>query len=241
MSAPAALGLVAVSWYAASLYRWRASLRSMCAAVNPHGARRAMQHHACSVSVVTAELVRVSGFDCDMKLYVLRHGETSYNRLRLCNDDPNRDVHLTDAGIAQAQAAAQQLRDTPLQRILTSQLPRTRQTAEIINRYHRVPVEPHALLNDIRSGFDGQPVSDYFAAIAHDPLHARANGGESLLDYKARVMRFIEWLKMQPQDCVLVVAHEETLRVFAAWCRGVPDSGLRNLQFANCALQRYRL
>jgi alpha-ribazole phosphatase len=176
-----------------------------------------------------------------MKLYVLRHGETNYNRLGLCNDDPRRDVHLTDNGIAQAQAASQQLRDAPLQRIITSELPRTRQTAEIINRYHRVPIEANALLNDIRSGFDGKPVSDYFAATAHDPLHARANGGESLLDYKARVMRFMEWLKTQPQDCVLLVAHEETLRVFEARLSTVPDADLRTLRFANCAVQQYRL
>jgi broad specificity phosphatase PhoE len=176
-----------------------------------------------------------------MRLYVLRHGETSYNRLGLCNDDPRRDVHLTDTGIAQAQAGSQQLRDTPLRRIITSELPRTRETAAIINRWHRLPIEANGLLNDIRSGFDGRPVRDYFAATAHDPLHARANGGESLLDHKARVARFIEWLKTQPQDCVLVVAHEETLRVFEAWFRTLPDADLRSLQFANCAVQRYRL
>ena len=176
-----------------------------------------------------------------MNLYVLRHGETNYNRLGLCNDDPRRDVYLTDTGIAQAEAASQQLRKTPLQLIITSELPRTRQTAAIINRYHHVPIEANDLLNDIRSGFDGKPVSDYFAATAHDPLHARANGGESLLDYKARVTRFMEWLKTQPQDCVLVVAHEETLRVFEARFGAVPDADLRSLHFANCEVQQYRL
>jgi probable phosphoglycerate mutase len=95
--------------------------------------------------------------------------------------------------------------------------------------------------DDPVTGFDGKPVSDYFAATAHDPLHTRANGGESLLDYKARVMRFMEWLKTQPQDCVLVVAHEETLRVFEARFSVVPDADLRSLHFANCAVQQYRL
>jgi len=176
-----------------------------------------------------------------MQLYVMRHGETQYNRLGLCNDDPRRDVRLTATGVAQAEAAARRLRDAPLQRIITSQLPRTRQTAEIINRYHALDIEADALLNDIRSGFDGRPVADYFAAIAHDPLGARANGGESLLDYKTRVLRFIDWLEHQPQDCVLLVAHEETLRIFEARFRSVPDSALRSLQFANCAVQRYSL
>ena len=66
-------------------------------------------------------------------------------------------------------------------------------------------------------------------------------GGESLLDHKARVLRFIAWLQRQPDRCALVVAHEETLRVFEAWFRALPDAALRSLQFDNCALQRYRL
>ena len=119
-----------------------------------------------------------------MKLYCLRHGETVYNRLELCNDDPGRDVRLTPEGIRQAEAAAERLRAAPVERIITSELPRTRQTADIINRYHHAPVQSHPALNDIRSGFESRPVAEYFAATGHDRLHIRVNGGESLLDYK---------------------------------------------------------
>ena len=41
-----------------------------------------------------------------MPLWFMRHGETNYNRLGLCNDNPQRDVHLTDTGIRQAAQAA---------------------------------------------------------------------------------------------------------------------------------------
>ena len=153
----------------------------------------------------------------------------------------HKELLVQQAGFRKGLPADEHKSPDALQRIITSELPRTRETAAIINRWHRLPIEVNALLNDIRTGFDGRPVGDYFTATAHDPLHARANGGESLLDYKARVVRFIEWLKTQPQDCILVVAHEETLRVFDAWFRALPDAALRSLQFANCALQRYRL
>jgi alpha-ribazole phosphatase len=171
-----------------------------------------------------------------MKLYCLRHGETNYNRRGLCNDDPARDVHLTPEGIRQASAAAQRLRAVPLERILTSELPRTRQTADIVNRYHRVPVQAHAALNDIHSGFEGRPATEYFAATASDRLRRRVNGGESLLDYKRRVSGFIEWLADQSGETLLVVAHEETLRVFTVIFRGLPDAALLDLHYANCEL-----
>lgn len=177
-----------------------------------------------------------------MDFYCMRHGRTNYNDLGLCNDDPSRDVYLTETGIAQAQSAAHELRDAAFERILVSPLPRTRQTAEIVNRYHAVPIEVHADLADIRSGFESQPVSDYFAAISHDPLRVRVNGGESLLDHKRRVLRFIDWLKTQPDEAVLVVAHEETLRVFVAYFEGgIADAQLRDIHVGNCEYRRYVL
>lgn len=174
-----------------------------------------------------------------MPLWFMRHGETTYNRLGLCNDDPQRDVPLTETGIQQAEQAAEQLRHKPLRRILISELPRTRQTAEIINRYHHVPIESAAALNDIQSGFDGRPVAEYFAAIAHDPLHARIHGGESLLDHKQRISQFLQDLQSRQEDAVLVIAHEETLRAISIWFQNLPDSALATQHFDNAEILEF--
>ena len=174
-----------------------------------------------------------------MPLWFMRHGETNFNRLGLCNDNPQRDVHLTDTGVRQAEQAAEQLRHKPLRRILVSELPRTRQTAEIINRYHRVPIETHPALNDIQSGFDGRPVAEYFAAIGHDPLHARVHGGESLMDHKQRINDFLHDLQSQQEDAVLIVAHEETLRAIYIWFQGLPDSALADQHFNNAEILEF--
>ena len=176
-----------------------------------------------------------------MNLYVMRHGRTNYNELGLCNDDPSVDVYLDDTGKQQARAAAEQLRDVALDRIIVSPLPRTRQTAEIVNRYHDASIEVHPGIADIRSGFEGRAVSEYFDAIVHDPVNSRANGGESLLDHKRRVLGFIDWLQGQPEDTILVVAHEETLRVFVAYFEGgVADEHLRDIDIGNCEYRIYQ-
>lgn len=177
-----------------------------------------------------------------MNLYVMRHGKTNFNEQRLCNDDPSVDVHLNKTGLQQAQSAAEQLRDAKLQRIIVSPLPRTRQTAEVVNQFHHAPIEVHPDISDIRTGFDGQPVADYFAAIAHNPLNARPPGGESQIDHKQRIMRFIQWLITQNQDSILIVAHEETLRIFIAHFEGnVADEQLRDLHIANCEFRHYTI
>jgi len=174
-----------------------------------------------------------------MQLLFMRHGQTHYNLLGLCNDDPARDVHLTDTGIGQAEHAAKKLRNEHLQLIVTSELPRTIQTGEIINRYHQVPMQVNPILNDIRSGFDGRTVAEYFAAIAHDPLHIAVHGGESLLQHKQRVLTYFDWLRQQPYTTILSIAHEETLRVFYAWFHNIADNQLRELHFANCEVLRF--
>ena len=175
-----------------------------------------------------------------MNLYVMRHGHTNYNKLGLCNDDPGTDVYLDEIGKQQAQAAAEQLRTVVLDRIIVSPLLRTHETAGIVNRYHDAPIEAHPDITDIRSGFDGKTVDEYFSAIAHDPLNARINGGESLLDHKQRVLGFIDWLQGQQEKNILVVAHEETMRVFIARFEGnVADEQLRDIQIGNCEYRRY--
>jgi len=177
-----------------------------------------------------------------MEIYFMRHGRTNYNDLSLCNDDPNQEVHLTKTGREQARIAALALRDVPFERIIISPLLRTRQTAEIINQYHALAIEAHPDLLDIRSGFNGKPVSEYFAAIADDPLHAHVNGGESLLDHKKRILRFIDWLKTQHDKTLLIIAHEETMRVFVSYFEGgIKDHQLQDILIENCEYKRYVL
>ena len=79
-----------------------------------------------------------------MKLYLARHGWTNYNDLRLCNADPTVDVHLTPTGVSQAEALADKLKQTALDHIIVSELKRTQQTAEIVNRFHHLEIEVDA-------------------------------------------------------------------------------------------------
>ncbi len=37
-----------------------------------------------------------------MKVHAMRHGESEYNILGLCNDDPTRQIALTEKGQQQA-------------------------------------------------------------------------------------------------------------------------------------------
>jgi len=169
-----------------------------------------------------------------MHICIIRHGQTEFNIQGLCNDNPQTRVSLTPYGITQARAAAEALSGQAFDVIYISELPRTRQTAVIINEHHQAPMIQRGDLNDIRSGFDGQPVAHYFAAVGHDRMNIVPPGGESLRQFQQRINSFIDWLVTQPHRNVLVVAHEETLRVFAARFQGLNDKVMQTLSFGNC-------
>lgn len=172
-------------------------------------------------------------------IWFMRHGQTNYNQLGLCNDDPAIDVFLTEQGLLQTRQAAEQLKDIPLKQIMVSPLPRTRQTAEIVNQYHQVPIIIKDEIIDIHSGFESQPVADYFSAIAPDRLHLKFNGGESLLEHKQRIVKFLDTLRWEKSQEALVVAHEETLRVVKAYFESLSDEQMLDLHFGNCEILKY--
>jgi len=169
-----------------------------------------------------------------MRIIALRHGQSQYNLLGLCNDDPARAVDLTGLGIEQARAAAQRLVSEPIEQIFCSPLLRARRTAEIVAEYIGLVPRVDARLADIRSGFDGRAVADYLAAISADPVDTRVNGGESLRDYRDRVAGFLQWLDSWPWQCVLLVAHEETLRILAAFYQALDLREVAGRPFRNC-------
>ncbi len=157
------------------------------------------------------------------RLVFLRHGQSTYNVLGLCNSDPSVSVPLTAVGRVQAQAAAIRLRDVPIDRVFVSELQRARETAEIAMRDRFVPFHVDARLNDRNSGFEGRPVAEYLAALGDDQLHRRLSGGESYQDLKARVAAFLDDLRGIEAKRVLVVSHHEVMQVALGHLNGWSD------------------
>jgi broad specificity phosphatase PhoE len=160
-----------------------------------------------------------------MKIYFARHGKTNYNDLGLCNANPSIDVHLTPQGIEQAKALAERLKEIPIDHIFVSELRRTKQTAEIVNEFHRSDIEVDPLLNDHRSGFEGQSAELLMEALskAENRWTAKFNGGESIDDMKQRVATFINKLKTQDYTSVLIVTSGWVVQAAVAILQNISD------------------
>lgn len=160
-----------------------------------------------------------------MKILMARHTETNYNTLGLSNGDPAVDVHLTKRGIQQARLLSSRLKRARFEAIIISELKRTRQTADVINKHHSRPLVIDPRLNDVRMGFEGRPVREHHNALKNvdDMWSVRFNDGESLRDVKMRVESFLKQLRQQSYDSVLIVTHLSIIQIAYGLLRNLSD------------------
>lgn len=147
-----------------------------------------------------------------MKIFLMRHGESEGNVAGIINDDPVRDVSLTQRGREQAEFAADALRSVYFTHAYASEFPRARQTAEIVLRRQTCSLEIDARLNERITGMDGLPVSVFHDAMRIDPLHTRPARGESFMEQVERLRHFMDaTAQRHPQAVVLAVSHENPI------------------------------
>ncbi len=126
------------------------------------------------------------------KIYFVRHGETDLNKEsgEHSSDQPVRgwsNVPLNQQGIKEAQKAADSVKDLPIEHIVASDLPRAKQTANIIgNRLGITPEFDHGLrtwnLGEY-TGKAGKEVHDEVDRLCTESKDERPKGGESFNEF----------------------------------------------------------
>ena len=177
------------------------------------------------------------------KITIARHAETNYNMLGLVNYDPNVNVYLTENGINQAEKLASELKDKTIDIIIVSDLNRTRQTADIINKYHNVAIISDSRINDIQNGFEGEPVDKYHKErdASSDRLNASFNGGESIMDCNKRTNDFLNDLKKRPENNILIVSSNNNMKQIQIIINNLPLEEILNMHIKNASFFEFNL
>jgi probable phosphoglycerate mutase len=141
------------------------------------------------------------------RIYLMRHAQVRYFR----GEHPH-DVLLTKAGRVQAAAAADALREVRFDRVITSGLPRTLETARAIAP--AVTLEEKQALREIESGelrgvapeLVQEMMTIAFRGVV--PLETRFLGGETIGELFDRVLPELDsLLEDETWDTVLLVLH----------------------------------
>jgi broad specificity phosphatase PhoE len=154
-----------------------------------------------------------------MKIYLIRHGETTGDTEDRFGGD--YDDHLTELGKTQAKKLASELIGLNIEKIYFSPRIRARETAEIINKVTNIPVE---LLDDLRERnaygiLTGQVKSEAekkypeLVKILSDPK-ATISGAEDYQSFKNRVINVFDKLTKLPIDTLAIVTHGGVISCF---------------------------
>ena len=139
-----------------------------------------------------------------MNLYIVRHGQTDWNKEKILQGQCN--IPLNDGGRKEAKDVARQLGSYKIDRIISSTLDRALETAQIINQSINIPLSTDQRLIERSFGdyegktYDQEQIA-YFWQV-NEPL----SNIEPLPDVFARVKAFLLNLEGQ-EETILVVCH----------------------------------
>lgn len=178
-----------------------------------------------------------------MTLYILRHGQTEFNRLSIVQGS-GVDSELNELGYVQAKAFYEAHQHIDFELVVTSKLRRTHQTVQgFLDK--NIPWEQTADVNEISWGIhEGQPQSveqneRYQQMISEwksGNLDASIEEGESASQLLERITRFVEWLKTRPESRILVATHGRAIRCLITCLKGLPATAMEEMEHSNTGL-----
>lgn len=178
-----------------------------------------------------------------MQLYLVRHGETEYNRHDLFRGQI--DIPLNETGRRQADATGEHLQSSGIAAFYSGPLERAMDTVRRIAAPHGAQPSVLPLLNDIDYGaWSGKTVNeireaypDCYELWVHHPAEVRFPDGESLREAYARIGECMEWLwERHADEAVVVVGHKVVNRLVLCIALGLPLEGIWRIEQANGAI-----
>lgn len=183
-----------------------------------------------------------------MEIFVVRHGETDYNRLEKYSGIT--DIPLNKRGILQAHELANRLRGKVFDSIISSPMLRTRQTADILCSALDTTYTCDLLLKERSLGvYEGLTKEDVM--LKYPLLWSRQctinpddapDGGETAREVCLRVKNVLSKLfYCYEGKTILLITHGFLSRAIHRFCLKLKIEELRNFTLGNCELAVYTI
>ncbi len=181
-----------------------------------------------------------------MEIYMIRHGETQWNKEKRLQG--RADIPLNEYGIQLAEITAHALESIPFTRIYTSPLIRARETARILAGKRPIkPIEDTRLLEMSFGEGEGagletiytRPELNLYNFIHRPAAYHPPAGGEAFDELYARCRSFIEEVLLPAEkDCdyMMIVAHGALIRGLIHCINGRPTEDFWIKSHKNCAV-----
>lgn len=168
------------------------------------------------------------------RIYLVRHGETEWNKEQRSQGCSN-DIPLSEDGRRQVEAVANRLRDEKIDMVFSSTLLRAYETAEKIASFHNLEVQKCSEFLEINFGsWEGmrfpeikEQYGDIYNIWRTSPHLAEIPGAESISALRDRSMnKLLELICANPNKNILIVSHGISIKVIVT---AILDIGLENI------------
>ena len=175
------------------------------------------------------------------KIYLVRHGETNWNRqLRYQGQG---DIPLNEEGCRQAKCIADYLAREKIETVYSSPLSRARETAALVAEKHCLELFVENGLMEIDFGeWEGRSYNelkkeeqDFAERWFYNPDTITIPGGESYSSFKVRVLDGYERIRHTDKN-IAVVTHAGVIRVIVATVLDMPAANITRLKLSPASL-----
>ena len=176
-----------------------------------------------------------------MNIYLVRHGQTDWNKLGKIQGESNID--LNEVGVEQANNVAEKLMDEKIDLIICSPLKRSIDTTNAINCNRDIPVLIDDRIMERNFGdLEGKNASSFdFDSYWIYNKNISDNNVESLKDFFERVALFLDEIRLLYKDKnILLVAHGGVSIALKCYFSSFDkNSSLLSLCIDNCEVLKY--
>ncbi len=169
-------------------------------------------------------------------IYIVRHGQTEMNNRKALQG--RSDVPLNEIGRRQACSAAEKLKDIRFDRVYTSPLKRSIQTARIIAPYVEPVIEDRLIEMDY-GPYEGcdltrlpPEIITFFSDFVNNPA---PDGMERLSDVIARVASFLDELR-NAEGNILLSAHAISMKGMLEYLTPDSNGAYWSKYIGNCSV-----
>ena len=177
-----------------------------------------------------------------MNLYVVRHGETIWNKEKKVQGIS--DIPLSEKGIKDAFELQTLVSTLRLDVVISSPLTRARETAKILVN-STLPINTDDRIKERDWGLnEGAMIDSVDRWDCWDViLNTKVNNIEPIQDFMYRVSSFLEDIKIRYKNKnVLVVTHSAVIRVIHYMLGSIPeDANLSRINIPNLRILEYKM
>ena len=182
------------------------------------------------------------------ELYIIRHGETEYNRLKLVQGS-GIDSDLNDTGLSQARKFFHKFASEGFQKVYTSKLKRTHQS---VKRFIDlgIPWEQLEGLNEMSWGTkEGRAITDedetHYGYVTTQWMSGNTSlafpSGESPDEVARRMRPSLEYiLSKSGEEKILVCMHGRAMRILLCMMLNYPLTCMEGFEHRNLCLYKLR-